>query len=450
MRRVIERAAGAAAFAAVIVLFAGGAWADAPRVAKAIPDNGDRDVDPNLKEIRIEFDQPMSRGGMSVCGGGENFPEIRGKPRWANERVFVMSVRLKPEHDYAFSINCPAARNFRSRSGESAEIYPIEFRTGVRAGPKGGRKLSRRANREAIAALRKAINQTYSYCDLRGVNWDKLLKEHDSKLQRADSPAAFARAAARMLENAKDVHVWLTVGDTRFATFRRDVRPNIDLSLVARCVPNLKRHSDAVQTGRFDDGVGYILITTWSPKSPSELEPAFDALAASAGSKGVVVDVRPNGGGNEELARQFAGCFVRSAQVYSRNCYRDATAKSGFSSMLDRAIEPNRGRPAFAGKVAVLMGPANMSSCESFLLMMRTSRRCRLFGERSYGSSGNPKPHELGNGVTVFLPSWKDFRPDGTLLEGNGVEPDVRVEPAPGRSGGRDRVLDAALKWIRE
>ena len=77
------------------------------------------------------------------------------------------------------------------------------------------------------------------------------------------------------------------------------------------------------------------------------------------------------------------------------------------------------------------MGPASMSSCESFLLMMKQVPGCTLVGQRSYGSSGNPQPVDLGNGVTAFVPSWKDLRPDGTCLEGEGVEPDVEVKAGP-------------------
>jgi hypothetical protein len=40
-------------------------------------------------------------------------------------------------------------------------------------------------------------------------------------------------------------------------------------------------------------------------------------------------------------------------------------------------------------------------------LMTKQVPGCKLVGGKSYGSSGNPKPTDLGNEVTVFLPSWK-------------------------------------------
>ncbi len=67
-------------------------------------------------------------------------------------------------------------------------------------------------------------------------------------------------------------------------------------------------------------------------------------------------------------------------------------------------LKPNRDVPAFTGRIAVLTGPVIMSSAESLLLLMKQVPGCKLVGARSYGSSGNPRPIDLGNGVTVMLP----------------------------------------------
>src|SRR5690606_18274437 len=96
----------------------------------------------------------------------------------------------------------------------------------------------------------------------------------------------------------------------------------------------------------------------------------------------------------------------------------------------------------YGGPVAVLIGPSCMSSNESFVLMMATSPRVTLVGEHTYGSSGNPKPVDLGNGVTVLLPSWQDFRPDGVALEGVGVPPGVGVRVRADELAASDPVLE--------
>ena len=91
-----------------------------------------------------------------------------------------------------------------------------------------------------------------------------------------------------------------------------------------------------------------------------------------------------------------------------------------------------------------------MSSCEAFLLMMKQVPGAVLVGGRSYGSSGNPKPFDLGIGVTVFLPSWKAMLPDGTVFEGIGIKPDIEVKTTSTELAARDPVLEAALKALRK
>ena len=94
---------------------------------------GDVDVDPNLREIRITFDQAMSTGGHSIVGGGESFPELPGETAWkmAWFAYRLLRVRLQPNHSYWLSVNSQKFQNFRNRQGEPAVPYPIQFVTGA-------------------------------------------------------------------------------------------------------------------------------------------------------------------------------------------------------------------------------------------------------------------------------------------------------------------------------
>jgi hypothetical protein len=426
------------------------ATAAPPRVILAAPDHADADVDPAISEIRIEFDQDMSHGGHSICGGGPTFPKIRAKPTWIDARTIRIPVELESGHEYSLSINCPAAQNFRSTTGEAAEMYPILFRT-AKAGEPPPAAPTPEQNRAAMAALRKAIHDHYSYRDLREVDWQKRFEEFENQLENSRSAAQFARTTAQLLRSAADPHISILVNGFTLGTRRDFGAPaNFNGRLLGTIVEDLREHNECVVTGRLEGGVPYLLIATWGPSAPSKLEPAFEFIARHTDANALVLDVRPNGGGDESLAQQIAGCFIDQPAVYSRNRYRDPAAPDGFGKVLDRVVRPNTERTAFKGRVAVLMGPRNMSSNESFLLMMRQSPRCKLIGARSFGSSGNPRPHALGNGVTVLLPSWQDMLPDGALLEGRGIEPDVRVETDPGDFTQRDPVIDAALRELKK
>ena len=421
------------------------AFAAPPKVIRVSPADGDFDVDPNLTEIRAEFDQDMSHAGHSVCGGGEWFPELVGKPRWESARVFVMTVKLKSNHDYGFNFNCPAAQNFRNTAGESAIPYSVNFAT------RGGTSdVPPEKHQAAFKELRRAIDEEYSYRDLRGVDWDKLLSEYQPRLCGAATPDQFGRYAGRMLAQAQDIHVSVRYGDKWFASHRRSVPPNGDFNKLPQYVPGFAKRSKVVFSGRYPDDIGYILIASWDAQQAEAIKQAYVALGELADCTGLIIDVRANSGGSETLAQEFAGCFVDKPVVYAKHVYRDKTAPSGFGPPSERVLDPSAGRPQYRGKVAVLTGRHVMSSCEAFLLMMKQVPGCRLVGETSYGSSGNPRAHELPNGIAVFLPSWKAMSPDGRTFEGVGIPPDVEVKTKPTDFATTDPVIDAALKLLRK
>jgi hypothetical protein len=419
------------------------AWAAPPRVVKAAPDNGATDVDPFTREIRVTFDQPMDKG-TSVVGGGPTFPKVTGRARWVDERTCVLDVQLEPDHDYWLSINSTRFTNFRNKAGEPGIPYPISFRTAAGASPRAA--LPPEQNKTAVERLRTALEKQYSYRDLRGVDWEKLLKEGAAGLIAAKTPKQFAVEAGKPLAAAKDVHIWLDVNGEIIPSWRRDVPRNINAATLAKIVPGWTRRSNAVWTGKYPDGIGYILIAKWSGERADVIGPTLDALKELAGTRALIVDVRLNAGGAEPLAREFAGCFVAEPKTYARHVM---IQDGKFGPPRDRIVRPNQAGPPYRGKVAVLMGRANMSSCESFLLMMKQVPGCVLVGEKSFGASGNPQPIALGNGVTVYLPCWKDLRLDGTCFEGEGIAPDIEVKTTAGAFAARDPVVEAALKTLR-
>ena len=159
------------------------------------PRDGDRRVDPASRELRVVFDRPMNRdSGYSVVGGGVTFPTVIGKPRWTDERTFVVQIRLKPDHEYELGINGGRFLGFRSERGEPSTPYPIHFHT--RPGAEIGRA---EANREAVEVLRSAIDQDYSYRDLRAVDWDAAFRLATPACSTRPTAEAFASEAASLI-----------------------------------------------------------------------------------------------------------------------------------------------------------------------------------------------------------------------------------------------------------
>jgi hypothetical protein len=304
-------------------------------------------------------------------------------------------------------------------------------------------------NTRAINKLRQAIDEKYSYRDLRGIDWNKMFAKYEPRMQRAKTPTEFAEAAARMLGNARDMHLWVKVDGKSVGGFKRKNKSNYNIDLLRKEVAGWRVLSQHVSMGRIGDGIGYILIKSWRKDRQQVLEPALKALRELSDLPALIIDVRPNGGGSETLAREFAGCFIDEPVIYAKHVCRKANTTDGWGQIQDRALKPNKNQPQYRGKTAVLMGRINMSSCEAFLLMMKQVPNCKLIGDKSYGSSGNSKPFDLGNGVTVWLPSWKALRPDGSCFETQGIKPDIGVRTNERLLKKKDPVLEKALRYLK-
>src|SRR5258706_10464540 len=418
--------------------------AAAPKVLKTVPENGAQDVDPATAELRVVFDQPMRPGGRSVVNSSRGvFPELVGQPRWEDgNKVFVWKIKLEPNTNYWLSINGTRFTNFRSATGEPAVPYPIAFST--RSSDKPASPEQIKANQEAIARLKKIILEDYSYFDLRKVDWEKQFAEFGPKMEAAGSAGEFATMAAKMLGPAQDIHLSMRAGERRIYTHKRDVFPAMNFQLLQKTVPQWTRRHDFVYSGIYPDGTRYLCITSLPADDAAYLLAIYEVIGeAMETKKPLIMDLRPNGGGDEITARKIAGCFLEKPAVYAAHVIR---SDGKFSEQRTRTVPSNPAGPKFRGKVIVLSGPGTLSSCESFVLMMKQAPGCKVVGMNTGGSSGNPKIFDLGNGTSASVPQWKDLRLDGTCFEGEGIAPDVEINAKPEDFQNEDPILTAGLK----
>lgn len=257
-------------------------------------------------------------------------------------------------------------------------------------------------------------------------------------------------------------------------------------------------HSGKVVLGdsRILDGkIGYLRI---SSMRTSGLENVLSDMSAFRDSDGLIIDVRDNTGGRYDMLRALYGYFVaESTPPYVTNiaAYRLSSRfeqdhlhyrptyrldHSAWTAAERRAIKqtiagfqpewqvPKGNFSAWhfmvLGKshdarqyhyrkpVVVLSNARSFSATDGFLSAFSDLPGVTIIGQASAGGSGATQYLILPNsGIKLLLSSMVSFRPDGKLFDGNGIEVDVTVMPAPGDFLGRsDAVLDRAVEWIKQ
>jgi hypothetical protein len=102
--------------------------------------------------------------------------------------------------------------------------------------------------------------------------------------------------------------------------------------------------------------------------------------------------------------------------------------------------------------IIVLMNGKCFSATDIFLAGLKGVRNVLMLGTPSSGGSAFTQEIALGETkLEVRLGSMASFQADGRLFDGNGIRPDVLMEPVPEYFiGGRDNLLEEAVKRIRK
>ncbi|WP_175022853.1 S41 family peptidase [Rugamonas rivuli] len=145
--------------------------------------------------------------------------------------------------------------------------------------------------------------------------------------------------------------------------------------------------------------------------------------------KGLVIDVRRNGGGSSDFGLRILSWLSRRPIVSAASYRRDDNAVS--RAHASRAVSwaplasdggyTEQHKEVFNGPVAVLIGPQTFSAAEDFTVAFRLMKRGVIVGEATGGSTGQPLFFALPGGGNARICVKRDVYPDGSLFVGKGV-----------------------------
>lgn len=182
--------------------------------------------------------------------------------------------------------------------------------------------------------------------------------------------------------------------------------------------------------------VGYLAFNVWMLPMVKRVEAGMAELR-NAGMTALVLDLRGNPGGVGAMSVPVARMLLSQPGSLGTLQFRDF--KQEFN------VE---GNPlGFTGKVAILVDEGTASTSEIFAAGLRDLGRVTIFGGRASAGAALPSVIDELPGGAILQYVVGDYRsPEGTVVEGVGVVPDVLVpETRESFVGGHDPVLEAAV-----
>ena len=181
--------------------------------------------------------------------------------------------------------------------------------------------------------------------------------------------------------------------------------------------------------------IGHLRITSFSGTSLEELERAMERFERSRGL-GLIVDVRNNPGGLLSSVVEVTSQFVDEGLVLYQ--------LDGQGNRRDWSAQP--GGLALDVPMVLLMNDFSASASEVFAGAIMFHERAPTIGVKSFGkgSVNNLWPLSDGSAVNFTVGRW--YTPDGRLIEGEGITPDI-IKEVP-EDDPEDLQLDLAIEEL--
>jgi carboxyl-terminal processing protease len=189
---------------------------------------------------------------------------------------------------------------------------------------------------------------------------------------------------------------------------------------------------------KLNDDIGYVYFNAVIPPADSQF---VEAMNSMSDIRGLIIDIRGNPGGMHVIGEAIASKLLSESTLFSVFRYRDSTVQV--------TVDPDP--PIFEGPVAILIDVMNGSASERFSACMQAIGRAKIIGERSCGSVGPSDIKELPNGASFMYLKAQSLTPDGIVLEGRGVIPDITVPlDRTALLEGRDTQIERAIEYLND
>ncbi|MGD9132077.1 MAG: S41 family peptidase [Desulfobacterales bacterium] len=234
-------------------------------------------------------------------------------------------------------------------------------------------------------------------------------------------PVKDLREAVNMMRGPKGTGVTVTIA-------REGEKEPIDFELVRDVIPIV-----SVKEIILKPGYGYIRLSQFSGSTTKELEAALQKVeSAKVPIKGVILDLRNNGGGLLNQAIKVSDLFLDEGKILSikgRN-------KKNTKEYMATPDTVSRKYP-----MVVLINGGSASASEIVAGALQDQKRALILGTTSFGKGSVQTVETLRDGSGLKLTIARYYTPSGRSIQAKGIEPDIvlkhkRIDPKESQEEG--------------
>ncbi len=293
-------------------------------------------------------------------------------------------------------------------------------------------------------ALWEIIDEHYCFFQYKGIDWNAIYNKYNVRVSDQMTNTQLFEVCCDMLSELRDGHVNLSTSMDfgRYWAWQESYPKNFSDSLLRRYLSTDYKIASGLEYRVLDDNIGYIRCASFSASiGEGNLD---DVLTYLALCRGLIIDIRNNGGGDLTTAERFAGRFVSDKTLIGYLQHKTGTGHSDFSEMEAQYLKPSS-NIRWHKQVCVLTNRSVYSAANAFAVWMQALPNVTLIGDHTGGGSGLPMSNSLPNGWTVRYSACPMYDKDKNQTE-FGIAPDIRCDL--GESLAYDSIIETARRHI--
>ena len=182
--------------------------------------------------------------------------------------------------------------------------------------------------------------------------------------------------------------------------------------------------------------IGYIHLNQFGSRSAEEMKETINDLLDNKKVRGLILDLRNNGGGDFDVSIAIAGIFLDEDKVVSAV---DAQGN-------EKVYRASKGKVDIP--LVVLVNEDSASASEILAAALRDNQRAVLVGKKTFGKGLVQTVFPLRNGGALKLTTQKYYTPSGIDINEVGITPDYVVEN--NADDDNDLQLDKAISVLKK
>jgi carboxyl-terminal processing protease len=323
-----------------------------------------------------------------------------------------------------------------------------------------------------------AFNDNYAFFRLKGVDWDETYKKYKPQVTSKTKETELIKIFSEMVEPIKDGHITISKGEDilykvkKPSAFKNEFK-GIEKDLWKTSFETLHRNGFSEIKGigpivkdenlyyvSQNSEIGFIRISRCFGTLESIFDDkkeiddtklmlsVFDSILNSfSEKKGIIIDIRANGGGHggEELASRFA---LEKTITH----YKSIRKKGGYENFTELDpifISPNVG-VKYSKPIVILTNDKTASSAEDFTISLYMQKNVTTIGTNTSGMLSDMLGIDLSNKISFTLSNQRYYSKDKILLEDVGIPVKIEIKNTRKDIENKiDPVIEKALEVLK-